>query len=793
MKAQQAAEALAKMKFAVGQPVPRNEDHRLVKGEGCYTVDIDLPQQAHAVIVRSTHAHGIIRGIDTAEASNMPGVLAIYTGADLAMASYGGLDCILNFQNRDGSPMRKVPRPALTSDRVRFVGDPAAFVVAETLVQARQAAEAVTIDLEPLPAVVDAKEAVEQGAPLLYDSVPSNVVLDYHYGDTGRVAAAFQSAAHITRLRLINNRIVVNSMEPRGAVASFARDEDRWTLRVGCQGVMMLRAQLSDIMRIPPEKLRVVTHNVGGSFGMKSFVYPEYICVLHAARDLGRPIKWLNDRSESFLSDQHGRCHEVLAELALDAEGNFLAVRTTGFGNLGAYIGAFAPMMPTFTTMRNLIGPYRTPLIEVSSKCVLTTTTPVSSYRGSGRPEAIYYMERLVQTAAVEMNIDPIEIRRRNHIQPHEIPYEAPSGAVYDSGDFTKVMDEAIELAGWNEFPRRKADSRARGKLRGRGLSSYLESTAVPRTKEMGGLRFEPDGTLTIITGTLDYGQGHTAPFAQVLSDRLGVPFEAVRLLQGDSDELIVGAGTGGSKSLMQSGTAIVEASEKVVENGKRISAYVLEAAETDIQFKDGRFGIIGTDRWIGIMELAARIHGGLQLPKDLPQSLDVKHVSDTPPATYPNGCHVVEVEIDPDTGQTEVVKYVSVDDFGNVVNPLIVEGQVHGGVVQGIGQALMEEVQFDSAGQPLTGSFMDYAVPHASDVPNILTTSHPVPAKTNVLGVKGCGEAGCSGALAAVMNAVVDALGEFGICHIDMPVTPNRVWQTISRARAAAREKLAV
>jgi carbon-monoxide dehydrogenase large subunit len=320
-----------------------------------------------------------------------------------------------------------------------------------------------------------------------------------------------------------------------------------------------------------------------------------------------------------------------------------------------------------------------------------------------------------------------------------------------------------------------------------------LESTAVPRTKEMGGLRFEPDGTLTIITGTLDYGQGHTAPFAQVLSDRLGVPFEAVRLLQGDSDELIVGAGTGGSKSLMQSGTAIVEASEKVVENGKRISAYVLEAAETDIQFKDGRFGIIGTDRWIGIMELAARIHGGLQLPKDLPQSLDVKHVSDTPPATYPNGCHVVEVEIDPDTGQTEVVKYVSVDDFGNVVNPLIVEGQVHGGVVQGIGQALMEEVQFDSAGQPLTGSFMDYAVPHASDVPNILTTSHPVPAKTNVLGVKGCGEAGCSGALAAVMNAVVDALGEFGICHIDMPVTPNRVWQTISRARAAAREKLAV
>jgi carbon-monoxide dehydrogenase large subunit len=793
MKPQQSADALAKMKFAVGQPVPRNEDRRLIKGEGCYTADIDLPQQAYAVIVRSTHAHGIIRGIDTAEASNMPGVLAIYTGADLVAANYGGLDCILNFQNRDGSPMRKAPRPALTSDRVRFVGDPTAFVVAETLVQAREAAEAVTIDLDPLPAVVDAKEAAEPGAPLLYDSVPSNVVLDYHYGDTGKVAAAFQSAAHITRLRLINNRIVVNAMEPRGAVASFARDEDRWTLRIGCQGVMMLRAQLSDVMRIPPERLRVVTHNVGGSFGMKSFVYPEYICVLHAARELDRPIKWVNDRSESFLSDQHGRCHEVLAELALDAEGHFLAVRVTGFGNFGAYISAVAPMMPTFTTMRNLIGPYRTPLIEVSTKCVLTTTTPVSSYRGAGRPEALYYMERLVQTAAAEMNIDPIDIRRRNHVQPHEFPYEAPSGAVYDTGDFTKVMEQAIDLADWNGFPRRKADSRARGKLRGRGLSSFLDSTAVPRAKEMGGIRFEPNGTVTIITGTLDYGQGHATPFAQVLSDRLGVPFEAVRLLQGDSDELLVGAGTGGSKSLMQSGTAIVEASEKVIENGKGISTYVLEAAETDIQFKDGRFGIIGTDRWIGIMELAARIHSGLKLPEDLPQSLDVKHVSDTPPATYPNGCHVVEVEIDPDTGKTEVVKYISVDDFGNVVNPLLVEGQVHGGVVQGIGQALMEEVQFDSAGQPLTGSFMDYAVPHAADVPNILTTSHPVPAKTNVLGVKGCGEAGCTGALAAVMNAVVDALGEFGIRHIDMPATPNRVWQAISNARAAAREKLAV
>jgi carbon-monoxide dehydrogenase large subunit len=790
MKAQHSADALAQMKFAVGQPVPRSEDQRLLKGEGRYTADIDLPQQLHAVVVRSTHAHGVIRGLDSAEARKLPGVQAIFTGADLAAADYAGLDCILNFQNRDGTPIRKAPRPALTSDRVRFVGDPVAFVVAETLMQARRAAEAVVVDIEPLPAVFDAREASQPGAPVLYDSVPGNIVLDYHYGDVEKVAAAFQRAAHVTRLRLINNRIIVNSMEPRGALATYDRSDGRWTLRVGCQGVMMLRAQLSTVMRVPPEKLRIITHNVGGSFGMKSFVYPEYICVLHAARALERPIKWLNDRSESFLSDQHGRCHEVVAELALDAEGQFLAVRVNGFGNFGAYIGAVAPMMPTFTTMRNIIGPYRTPLVEVSSKCVLTTTPPVSSYRGAGRPEAQYYMERLVQAAAAEMNIDPVEIRRRNHVAPDQFPYEAPSGAVYDSGEFTKVMEKAIEIAAWHDFPQRKADSRARGKLRGRGLSSFLESTAVPRTKEMGGIRFEADGTVTIITGTLDYGQGHATPFAQVLSARLGIPFEAVRLLQGDSDALLVGAGTGGSKSLMQSGSAIVEASDKVIENGLRIAAHVLEASETDIEFKDGRFGIVGTDRGIDIMDLVARIHGGLQLPEDSPQSLDVKHVSDTPPATYPNGCHVVEVEIDPETGKTEIVNYLSVDDFGNVVNPLLVQGQVHGGVVQGIGQALMEEACFDSAGQPLTGSFMDYAVPRAHDVPNIVTACHPVPAKTNVLGVKGCGEAGCTGALAAVMNAVVDALAEFGIRHIDMPATPNRVWEAIREVQAAAREE---
>ena len=772
------------MKFDIGQPVARSEDARLLTGHGCYTADLEFPDQTRAVFLRSRHAHGIIRGIDSSQARRLPGVLAIYTGPGLAPAGYGPLECILPFHNRDGSPIRHPARAALASGWVRFVGDPVAFVVAATLGEAQQAAEAVVVDIEPLPAVVDARTAAQPDAPVIYDAVPGNLALDYHYGDADKVAEAFARAAHVACLRLVNNRVVVNPMEPRAAIAGYSRDDDRWTLWVGCQGVMMLRAQLAQILRVTPERLRVLTGNVGGSFGMKSYAYPEYICLLHAARDLGRTIKWVNDRSESFLSDHHGRSHEVEGELALDADGNFLAVRLTSYADFGAYVAAVAPMMPTFTTMRNVVGPYRTPLVEVASKCVLTTTTPVSSYRGAGRPEAIYYMERLVQAAAAAANIDPIELRRRNHVRPHEFPHAAPSGAVYDCGDFTAVMERAVRIADWDGFAARKAESRARGRLRGRGLSSFLELTAVPQTQEMGGIRFEPDGTVTIITGTLDFGQGHASPFAQVLCDRLGIPFECVRLLQGDSDELLVGAGTGGSKSLMQSGTAIVEASAKVIDNGKRIAAHLLEAAVADIQFADGVFSIAGTDRSIGILDLADRIRSGPDLPDDVPRSLDVSHVSDTPPATYPNGCHIVEVEIDPETGVAGVVKYVAVDDFGNVVNPRLVEGQTHGGIVQGIGQALMEVARFDSDGQPLTGSFMDYALPRAYDVPELELASHPVPTKTNVLGVKGCGEAGCTGALAAVMNAVIDALAEFGIRHIDMPATPERVWQAMQAAR---------
>ncbi|MDQ4061645.1 MAG: xanthine dehydrogenase family protein molybdopterin-binding subunit [Pseudomonadota bacterium] len=778
--------AWAVQKFGIGQPVPRSEDPRLVRGEGRYTDDINLESQAYAAIVRSPYAHGVIRGMDTEAARDMPGVLGVYTAADLEAGGYGPLKCVVAFPNRDGTPMRRPARPALARDRIRFVGDPVAFVVAETAAQAKEAAEAVMLDIEPLPAVASAREAAQPDAPLLYEEAPGNVALDYHYGDAEKVAAAFAEAAHVTHLSILNNRVVVSAMEPRSAIAVYAADEDRWVLHVGCQGVFGLRGQLADVLGVPVEKVRVLTGNVGGSFGMKASAYPEYVCLFHAARELGRPVKWTDERSGSFLSDQHGRDHEMTAELALDAEGRFLALRIAGFGNMGAYLGTVAPLMPTLNIVKNVVSVYRTPLVEVSTKCVFTNTTPVSAYRGAGRPEANYIMERLIDTAAAELGIDPVELRRRNHIRPDEIPYQAPSGMTYDSGDFTAVLDRALASADWDGYERRKAESRARGRLRGRGIGSYLEVTAPPN-KEMGGIRFEADGTVTIITGTLDYGQGHATPFAQVLSERLGIPFERIRLLQGDSDEMLAGGGTGGSRSMAASGTAIVEAGEQVLERGRHIAAFVLEAAAHDIEFAGGRFVIAGTDRGIGILELAERLRAGLALPEDVPQSLDVSHVSSEIQSVFPNGCHIAEVEIDPETGTVEIVGYSSVNDFGTIINPMLVEGQVHGGVVQGIGQALMEHTVYDEDGQLVTGSYMDYALPRASDIPGIGFLSHPVPAKTNPLGVKGCGEAGCAGSLASVMNAVVDALSEHGIRHIDMPATPDRIWQAIQEARAGA------
>src|SRR6266702_3556178 len=784
MNLQNDPQSFALMKFGIGQPVPRSEDPTLVRGEGCYTDDIKLAGEAYAVMVRSRVAHGVIKSIDTSAARKMPGVLGVYTGADLA--EYGTLKCIVPFNNRDGTPMKRPPRPALPTDRVRFVGDPIAFVVAETLLQAKDAAEAIEVEIDPLTAVVRPEEAARPGAPLLYDEAPGNIALDYHYGDSEQVAAAFARAAHVTRLKLVNSRVVVNAMEPRAAISVYDKASGRFTLHAPSQGVFGLRGNMAEILKVEPKQLRIMTGHVGGSFGMKAAPFPEHVCVLHAARALGRPVKWTDERSGSFVSDSHGRDHELTAELALDGDGNFLAVRITNFGNMGAFLSAVAPMPSTLNIVKNVQNVYRTPLIEVSTKCVFTNTSHVSAYRGAGRPEGNYYMERLIDAAAAEMEIDRLELRRRNQIRPREIPIKTASGSNYDSGDFPGLLKHALEFADVKGFARRKRESRKRGKVRGLGVGSFLEVTAPP-SKEMAGLIFEPDGSVTIITGTLDYGQGHAAPFAQVLSEKLGVPFERIRLLQGDSDELLAGGGTGGSKSIMHTGTAIVEASAKVIEQGKQIASHALEASAADIDFAQGRFVIAGTDRAIGIMELAERLRAGLKLPEGVPSTLDVRHVTDGPGAsTYPNGCHVCEVELDPDTGVIEVVKYVSVNDFGTVINPLIVEGQLHGGVIQGVGQALMEMTVYDGDGQLLTGSFMDYALPRASDSPEVTVVNHPVPTKTNVLGVKGCGEAGCAGSLTSVMNAIAHALSEFGILHMDMPATPYRVWRAIQDARAA-------
>jgi carbon-monoxide dehydrogenase large subunit len=768
----------------IGDPLLRSEDPKLLRGEGRYTDDLVLPGQAYCVMVRSRYGHGVIRSINTDAARAMPGVLAVYTGADLS--GYGLLKSSLPFKSRDGSEMRRTGRPALTSDKVRYVGDPIACVIAETVNQGRDAAEAIEIDIDPLPAVTHPPIAVGKDAPQLYDDAPGNLALDFHYGDSEKVKAAFASAAHVAKVDIVNSRVVVNSLEPRAAIGDFDAASGRWTLRVGCQGVMGMRAQLASVLGATPDKVHVLTGNVGGSFGMKAAVYPEYVCALHGARALGRPVKWTDERTSSFMSDNHGRDHIYTVELALDPEGHFLALRLTGYGNLGAFMGTMAPQPATLNILRNAASLYRTPLIEVSTRCVFTNTTFINPYRGAGRPEGNYFMERVIDVAADEMGIDRATLRKRNQITPRELPYTAASGLTYDSGDFPALFKQALEAADLKGFSARRRESKKRGRLRGLGIGSYLEVTA-PANKEMGGIRFEADGSVTILTGTLDYGQGHATPFAQVLSQTLGVPFDRIRLLQGDSDELLAGGGTGGSRSAMNSGTAIVEASAKVVEQGKAIASHVLEAAVGDIEFARGRFTVAGTDRSIGIMELADKLRAGAKLPADAPQSLDVAHVSNGVPSAFPNGCHVCEVEVDPDTGVIEVVKYTSVNDFGTVINPMLVEGQIHGGVVQGIGQAFLERTVYDDEGQFLTGSFMDYCLPRATDAPPFETIHHPVPAKTNPLGIKGCGEAGCAGSLTSVMNAIVDALSEYGVRHIDMPATPEKVWQAIQAGKKSS------
>ena len=777
--------AIAMQKYGVGQPVRRKEDDTLVRGKGKYTDDFNLPGQAYAWIVRSPHAHGVIRRIETAAAKAMPGVLGIWTGGDLAAADYAPFSCGLPLKNRDGSPLLQTNRTALMSDKVRYVGDPVAVVVAETLAQARDAGEAIELDIDPLPAVTSPAEAAKPGAPQLYEHIPNNVALDYHYGDSAKIDAAFAAASHVTKLDITNTRVAVVAMEPRCALASFDKKTERYTIQVPTQGVAGNRNTLAKILKVPNEKVHLLTANVGGSFGMKNISYPEYTCILHAAKALGRPVKWTDERSTSFLSDSQGRAQDIHAELALDADGKFLAVRLNGYGNLGAYISGVAPGPLSLNTGKNLASVYRTPLLSVDIKCVLTNTTLMGAYRGAGRPEANYYMERLIDRAADEMGIDRLAMRKRNFVKSSDMPFAAASGVTYDSGDFQGVFSKAIELSDHAGFAKRKKESRKRGKLRGIAVGSYLEVTAPPNA-ELGKIVFEADGSVKLITGTLDYGQGHATPFAQVLSAQLGVPFERIVLEQNDSDIVHSGNGTGGSRSITATGMAIVESAAMVIAKGKTAAAHLMEAAEGDIEFADGRFTIAGTDRSIDIMELSRRLREG-ELPDGVPSSLDVDHTTEAVPSTFPNGCHVAEVEIDPDTGVVHIVRYTGVNDFGTIVNPMIVAGQMHGGVAQGIGQALMEKVSYDSSGQPITGSFMDYALPRAEDIPDMAVGDHPSPAKSNPLGTKGCGEAGCAGSLCTIVNAVVDALSDLGIAHIDMPLTSERVWRAIQEAKPRA------
>ena len=766
-------------KYSIGQSVPRTEDPRLLRGEGCFTDDFNLPNQAFGYVFRSPYAHGNIVTLDVSAARSAGGVLTVLTADDLLREGVSPLPCRLPVKSRDGTPLIKPDRPCLATDRVRHSGEAIAFVVAESAGQARDAAELIELEVSVLAAVTDAREAMCEGAPQLHDEAIGNQALDWEFGDGDAVDRVFAEAFHVSHLTLRNNRLVISPMEPRAAVGEYDTESGRYTLHVPTQGVFgFTGAMATQVLGIEREQLRVRTYDVGGSFGMKSAPYPEYAPTLIASRLLGRPVKWCDERSDSFLSDQHGRDSWAEASLAFDVEGRILAGRVTSYANLGGYLSAVGPSMSTRNIPRNFPGVYHVPIFNARSHAIFTNTTPIGAYRGAGRPEGVYYMERLMDTAAREMGIDRGELRRRNMVRAEDMPYDAVSEMTYDSGDFPAVLDDALDVADWDGFEVRRASSAAAGKLRGLGLASYLEVTGPP-AREMGGIRFEEDGTVTMLSGSLNYGQGHHVTFSQILTAILGIPVDKFNLLQGDSDELIAGAGTGGSRTVISAGTALLHAAEQVIENGRAIAGHLLEAAVADIEFEAGHFTVAGTDRTISILDLAARSRAGL--PDDVPQSLDAELAEDTPPSAFPNGCHIAEVEIEPETGTVRVDRYVIVDDFGTLINPMLVEGQVQGGVVQGLGQALMEDTAYDTKGQLISGSYMDYARPRADNLPTFAFRSHPIPAKTNPLGAKGCGEAGCTGALPAIMNAIADVLSrETGVTHIDMPATSERVWSAL-------------
>jgi carbon-monoxide dehydrogenase large subunit len=779
----------------VGRPVERKEDYRFVTGSGTYTDDIVLPGQAYGCFLRSPHAHAAIRAIDTAAASASPGVLAVYTARDLA--GIAGLPCGWLIHSIDGSPMKEPKHPVLAEGKVRHVGDPLALVVAESAAEAKAAAALIDVEYDILPAVADTGSAASCGTAV-HAEAPDNVCFTWAIGDRAAVDAAFAGAAHVTRFSFANNRLIPNAIEPRAANAQYSAAGDSYTLYVTSQNPHVERLLMAAfVLGIPEHKLRVVAPDVGGGFGSKIYLYPEETALVWASRRVGRPIKWTAERSESFLSDAHGRDHVTTAELALDEGGKFLALRVDTIANMGAYLSTFASCIPTILHATLLAGQYATPHIHCQVRAVFTNTAPVDAYRGAGRPEATYLLERIVELAARELGIDPVELRRRNFIRA--FPYATPVGLTYDTGDYDATLDRALELADVRGFPARRLASGQRGLRRGIGYACYIEACGIAPSNiagrlgaraglfEAAELRVHPTGKVTVFTGSHSHGQGHETTFAQVVADRLGIALEDVEIEHGDTGKVLFGMGTYGSRSLAVGGSAIVKAVDKILAKGRKIAAHLLEAGEEDVQFSEGVFRVAGTDRTKTFAEVALAAYVPHHYPLEtLEPGLNENAFYDPPNFTFPAGTYVCEVEVDPETGAARIDRFTACDDFGNVVNPMIVEGQVHGGLAQGIGQALLEGCHYNEDGQLLTGSFVDYAMPRADDLPDfVVETVRGTPCTHNPLGAKGCGEAGAIGSPPAVINAIVDALAPLGVRDVQMPATPHRIWQTIQAVRS--------
>jgi aerobic carbon-monoxide dehydrogenase large subunit len=765
--------------FAIGQGVSRFEDPRLIRGGGRYTDDIKLPGLAHGVVLRSPHAHAKIRSLDISAAKAAPGVLAVLTAADVKAAGYAELPVPGGLKRRDGSPMFKPRYPILAADRVRWVGDYVAFVVAETVAQALDAAEMIVADYEELRAVTSTADAPKPGAPRVWDDCPDNICFVELIGDKTAVDAAFARAARVVKHRFVINRVTAATMEPRGAVGDYNAADGRYTVYTPIQRPHPTRLELAKVLKVPESKIRIITGDTGGSFGMKSPIFNETPLVLLASKLTGRPVKWISTRTEAFLSDAQARDNVTEAELALDSEGHFIAFQVKTIAAIGAYL---QHSMPAFVlNAGTLAGVYRTPAIHVDITAIFSNTNPMRPYRGNGRPEAAFVIERMVDLAAAEMNMDPAELRRRNYVPPTAMPFKTGLTFTYDSGEFEKNMDLAIELSDRKGFKARKAEARKRGKLLGFGISNTIERAGAPST-EGAEVRFDRSGTLMLFSGSNSQGQGHETVFKQLVCDRLGLDPNDSQYIQGDTDQVFYGEGTGGSRSATLAGSAFHLATEKVVTKARAIAAHMLKVEESDLKFDEGVFSTNKTNRTLSVKEIAAGSFDLANLPKGMEAGLFATAVYNAPVNNYPNGCHICELEIDRETGKVEITRYSVVDDFGTVLNPLLLHGQVHGGIAQGAGQALMEDIHFDSAGQLVTASFMDYAMPHAHDLCDMEVESNPVPTKTNPLGVKGAGEAGCVGALPAVTNALVDALSEFGIKHIEMPATPERIWRAMQR-----------